>query len=274
MRRRAVGAGGLRVRRDGRRWPASVLSRRHVRSRKVRLVRTEAPSAGGLAAAVREHDGEIRNDNCTDGRDSGKPARMVHVRHDGDNEAKSADTHHDQVPPLAIGDVLRLGRPRLGHHLRALAALRPGQASGVPPGPWEPRLSWVLDFSHYPTVTGPPNPLLAPSPPTSAGGRPMIPATCARAGAPARAIACARASVRPVSSSVTPSAPPQASAQSTGRPTNTAPAPRATAASTSSPVRMPPSTQAGTSPGVPARADATPGRAQAAGMAPSSWRPP
>src|SRR5215470_17996210 len=78
---------------------------RAVGRRQVRLVGTETLGVAGLAAAVGEHDSEIRDRNGANRGDGGQPASALGEHDHGDHEAHHPDRHHDQVPALAVADV-------------------------------------------------------------------------------------------------------------------------------------------------------------------------
>ena len=189
-----------------------------------RLVLPKAPGAGQFPAAVRDHHGEIGDGDSAGRRNRGEPACARNEQGNRQRKTGHPDTHHDQVAALPGGNVRGQRRLRLGDQL----APRDG-GSGRRTSP----------FQRMPPGAGATRRRQCPGvQPLAYSARPAD-ASRATDAAPASAMTCARSSVKPSSRACTPSAPPQASAHSTGRPRNTSRAPRASAASASSAGRMP-----------------------------------
>src|SRR5579875_1676424 len=82
----------------------------------------ESANVVRLTASVGENNRYVRDEDRKNGGDRGGPADVVDEQEDGDPKAHRAERHHDQIPALAIGDVLRHRPPRLGDHMDVAAA--------------------------------------------------------------------------------------------------------------------------------------------------------
>jgi len=95
---------------------------RGVTLRQVRFVSAETPGAVGLTSAVGEHNSEVWNHERADRRNGGKPACARCEQRHRQDETAHAEGHHDQVPALPVGNVIRARRSCLGHQVRGAAA--------------------------------------------------------------------------------------------------------------------------------------------------------
>src|SRR6185437_1666756 len=107
-------------------------------SGQVHAVLKEAAGVVRLASAVGENDREVRDDDRPDRREGGQPSAVVDEDHYRDGEARHPDAHHDEVAPLAVGDVLRQRPARLRHQvdLRVPPDVAYPHGSTVPPPGW------------------------------------------------------------------------------------------------------------------------------------------
>src|ERR1700745_2340653 len=88
--------------------------------RQVRPVLHEPADVVGLASAIGEHHRDIRDDDRAHRGDGRHPAQMVDEHEHRGREAERPDGHHDQVPVLAVPDVLGHGPARLGNQVHLL----------------------------------------------------------------------------------------------------------------------------------------------------------
>ncbi len=136
----------------------TVLTRLNVPFWQVWAVLHESANVVRLAPAVGENNRHVWDDDRKNCRDRGGPADVVDEQEDGDPKARRAETHHDQVPALPVGDVLGHRPPRLRDNMDVAAAapLPDPHASTVFPDRW-------VDEHGARTPRGSPGPPAAPA---------------------------------------------------------------------------------------------------------------
>ena len=83
------------------------LTRRNAPFRQVRPILHESTNVVRLTAPIGENDRNVRDENRENGGYSGEPPEVVEEQEDRDTKAHGAEGHHDEVPALPVGDVLR-----------------------------------------------------------------------------------------------------------------------------------------------------------------------